>query len=307
MKDIRRESIIIFAIVFLGLVFCRCADKNPDLENDEPDTLKNDPVLVDTFDSPILNPGKWGLSFHPLDDGIYPEIVSSPTRAGSGAIKQTVQYMWNGEQNSNRCEIQAYRQRNPRIGQHKGYYQRLDESWTGFSIYFPSASWGPDHISKEIVFQLHGSADAGEPSKSPPLSLKVDVGSTECYWQVRWDENVISNSAQPTGPGAGVADIWRGPIDKDQWTDWIIHAIWDYANDGIGFIEIWRNGEKVATRNGPNMYNDKLGMRGPIFGIYKWDWKKGPSDVTERIIYHDEFRDYDGTASFEDVDPAQRD
>jgi len=48
-------------------------------------------------------------------------------------------------------------------------------------------------------------------------------------------------------------------------------------------------------------------MRGPIFGIYKWDWRKRPSDVTERIIYHDEFRDSDGIASYDNVDPAQGD
>ena len=264
-------------------------------------------VLEDTFDHPSLNENKWGVSFWPLNDGIQPEIVNSPTRAGGGAIKQTIQYMWNGEQNSNRSEIQGYRQKNPRYKQHKGYYQRFDETWIGFSIYFPTNNWKPDTKSKEVVFQLHGSADKGEPSKSPPLSLKVDLGSTECYWQVRWDENLISNSAQPSGPGAGVEELWKGPIDKDHWTDWVIHAIWDYASDGIGFMEIWRNGEKVATRRGPNLYNDDLGMRGPIFGIYKWDWRKGPSDVTERIIFHDEFRDGDGTASYDDVNPAQRD
>jgi hypothetical protein len=266
-----------------------------------------DLILEDTFDAPSLDRDKWGISFWPLNDGIDPEIVTSPTRAGVGAIKQTVQYMWNGEQNSNRCEIQGYRQKEPRLGQHTGYYQRFDETWIGFSIYLPSSSWVPDNKSKEVIFQLHGSADSGEPSKSPPLSLKVELGSTECYWQVRWDENLVSNSAQPSGPGAGVVDVWRGPIDKDNWTDWVIHAIWDYANDGVGFMEIWRNGEQVATRNGPNMYNDEIGIRGPIIGIYKWDWRTGPSDVTERIIYHDEFRDGDGTTSYEAVNPAQRD
>ncbi len=294
-------------IIFLSLIHCHCPERAGNLPGEEGDMLKNAPILVDTFDAEFLDPGKWGLSFHPLDDGIHPEIVSNPTRAGAGAIKQTVRYMWNGEPLSNRCEIQGYRQTEPNIGEHIGYFQRFDETWIGFSIYFPSQSWGPDNMSREVVFQLHGSADPGEPSRSPPLSLKVDLGSTECFWQVRWDENLISNSAQPAGPGAGVADIWKGAIEKDQWTDWVIHAIWDYAIDGTGSIEIWRNGEKVAVRNGPNIYNDAKGMRGPIFGIYKWDWKDGPTDVTGRIIYHDEFRNFDGTGSYEDVDPAQRD
>ncbi|MFC1481890.1 polysaccharide lyase [Candidatus Neomarinimicrobiota bacterium] len=284
---------ILCAIVLLPVLACQDAETNL--------------VLEDTFDAPALNRDKWGVSFWPLNDGIDPEIVSNPTRAGAGSIKQTVQYMWNEEQNSNRCEVQGYRQKSPRLGQHKGYYQRFDETWIGFSIYFPSSSWVPDNKSKEVVFQLHGSADSGEPSKSPPLSLKVDLGSTECYWQVRWDENLVSNSAQPSGPGAGVVELWQGPIEMDNWTDWVVHGIWDYDDDGIGFMEIWRNGKKVAARNGPNIYNDELGMRGPIFGIYKWDWRKGPSDVTERIIYHDEFRDGDETASYKDVDPAQRD
>ena len=263
--------------------------------------------LEDTFDAPALDGGKWGISFWPLDEGIRPAIVGSPTRAGTGAVRQTIQFGWNGNRDSNRCEIQGHRQKEPRIGQHKGFFQRFDEAWIGFSIHLPSASWGSDHKSKEIVFQLHGSADAGEPSRSPPLSLKVDLGSTECYWQIRWDSNRVSKSAQPSGPGAGEVRLWQGPIEKDQWTDWVIHAVWDYAEDGIGFIEIWRNGEKVGTRNGPNIFNDEIGMRGPIFGLYKWDWRTGPSDVTERVIIHDEFRCGDATASFEAVDPAQRD
>ncbi|MFC1483637.1 polysaccharide lyase [Candidatus Neomarinimicrobiota bacterium] len=264
-------------------------------------------VLEDTFDDPSLDHNKWGVSFWPLDNGIDPEIVNSPTRAGAGAVKQIVQYMWNGEQDANRCEIQGYRQKDPRIGQHIGYFQRFDETWIGFSVYLPSNSWIPDNISRELVFQTHGSADDGEPSRSPPLSLKIDLGTTEWYWQVRWDSSRISNSAQPTGSGAGVVDVWKDIIEKDTWTDWVIHAIWDYAADGVGLLEIWRNGEQVATRHGPNIYNDAKGMRGPIFGIYKWGWRDGPSDVTERIIYHDEFRNGDETASYDDVDPAQRD
>ena len=202
MKIPGRIHAILYVMVYLSQIYCQCTEKTGDLPG-EKEISMNNPILMDNFDSAALNYHKWGLSFYPLNDGIHPEIVSSPTRAGTGALKQTVRYMWNGEQNSNRCEIQGYRQTEPNIGKHIGYFQRFDETWIGFSIYLPSESWGPDNRSREVIFQLHGSADPGEPSRSPPLSLKVDLGSTECFWQVRWDENLISNSTQPSGPGAG--------------------------------------------------------------------------------------------------------
>ena len=62
------------AIVLLALFSCRDVEVGL--------------VLEDTFDAPALNRDKWGVSFWPLNDGIDPEIVSSPTRAGAGAVDQ---------------------------------------------------------------------------------------------------------------------------------------------------------------------------------------------------------------------------
>ena len=66
---------------------------------------------------------------------------------------------------------------------------------------------------------------------------------------------------------------------------------------------MWQNGNKVLSLTGPNTYND---ARMPYFkmGMYK-GWKPGSpvGPVTERTIYHDEFKMVGPGGSYEDVAP----
>jgi hypothetical protein len=70
-------------------------------------------------------------------------------------------------------------------------------------------------------------------------------------------------------------------------------------------LEVWQNGETVIDRRGPNAYNDK---RGPYFkmGLYKgWRDPQRPSDaVSERVLFHDEFRMAGADAGYADVAPG---
>jgi PKD repeat protein len=60
----------------------------------------------------------------------------------------------------------------------------------------------------------------------------------------------------------------------------------------------------VVVYNGPNCYNDEQGIRGPQTGIYKWPWMYGPTDVTERVIYLDEFAVGGEKSTYADVAPS---
>ena len=69
-------------------------------------------------------------------------------------------------------------------------------------------------------------------------------------------------------------------------------------------LEVWKNGEKVLTRRGPNTYNDRKETYFKT-GVYKWDWKSNPSRsvVDRRVLYVDEIRWGDRTSSYAEVAP----
>lgn len=163
----------------------------------------------------------------------------------------------------------------------------MDESWT-------------DDSQPELIFQLHGDKDTKvEPSRCPPFALYLEGASW--YWNVRWDTRVISTSLG----GEGERRVWKAPYEKGKWVDWVIHARWSHQDDGVGFIRIWKDGVAIVEDTGPNLFNDAAGMKGPQFGIYKWPWLNGPSDVDERVVYFDEIYVGDHTSSFEAVSPPK--
>ena len=247
-------------------------------------------IFNDDFESGILDNNKWDVTWwtdHQLSEGIQPEIVTYPVRAGNYAVKMRIEYQWNGIDNYDRTELQAKRNDN---GSHISFFDpNGSEYWIGFSCYLPS-DWEVDN-AEELIFQLHGNGDG---DRSPSLALYID--GDEWYWYNRWqpDRNAVNSVA-------GEKELWRAQYEKGQWVDWVIHAIWSYNDDG--YLEIYKNGTSVAQYSGPNCYNDSLGIRGPQTGVYKWPWLTGPTNVTERIVYLDEFKVGGANSSYDDVAP----
>lgn len=248
-------------------------------------------IFEDDFESGVFEREKWDLTWwtdRQLPDGIKPEIITSPVRSGKFAVKMRAKYNWNGVIEYNRTELQARRIDN---GDHISFFDvNGEEYWMGFSAYLP-ASWAIDS-QPELIFQLHGNG-SGRP---PPFALYIN--GDKWGWRLRWQPN-----RDESEPGSGEAELWQGIYETEIWTDWVIHAVWSYKADG--FLEIFKNGELVATRKGPNCYNDAVGMRGPQTGIYKWVWREvGPSDVNERIVYLDEFKVGGKNSSYAEIAPA---
>lgn len=173
------------------------------------------------------------------------------------------------------------------------------ERWYRFSIFLPE-NWAPDR-SMDIVAQWHEYPDfsIGESWRSPPLSLSTMDGN----WRIGriWDPNPLTLKNTP-GLGGGTERIDLGGYALSVWTDWIVHVKWSYQADGL--LEIWKNGNLVVQRIGPNTYNDKVG---PYFkmGIYKPDWKHKPEKSTTdtRTIYFDEVHIGDKSTSYTDIAP----
>lgn len=195
-------------------------------------------------------------------------IVTSPVRAGRYAVR----IEWDRDQppvnNGLRSEITREGTGNARTD---------PDRWFAFSLFFPS-DWETDSVSQDVVVQWHQSPDReqGEAWRSPPLALCV-VGE-RLHLEARWDARAVTPAEGPQGK----AVLGLGPLARGRWTDWVVHVRWSLGRRGL--LEVWRDGERWASRRGPVGYNDR---RQTYFktGIYK-----SRSTVTRRVLFVDEVR-----------------
>jgi hypothetical protein len=182
------------------------------------------------------------------------------------------------------------------------------EQWYGFSMFLPD-TWQIDNQAGEIIAQWHSpntdEAAAGEPGKSPPLSLYLngDVFKIASIW----DPKKVTQDNDPTigTPKGGRATLWQGSVSamRGKWVDWVFHVKWNY--DGNGFVRVWKDGQQIVNSTGPNTYNDE----GTIFfkyGIYKYGWNNNNGSgntVKLRSLYVDELRYGDRYSSYGEVAP----
>lgn len=118
------------------------------------------------------------------------------------------------------------------------------------------------------------------------------------YLDLRNDANAVTTGVLP------VTRIELGPVTKDVWNDWVIHAKWAWDNTGV--LEIWRDKKLILSRkNLPNCYNDATTPYLKI-GLSKWGWgQKVTPGIDKRVYYIDELTIGNGSSSFASVDPAR--
>lgn len=171
------------------------------------------------------------------------------------------------------------------------------ERWYGMSVYLPS-SYTVDRVP-ESIFQWHNvpnfkaGEDWGNYKFQNPWRLETNNG------RFRFVHQYSSVASDPKSPVRSKAyDL--GEYKTGEWTDWVVHFKATHTSDGI--LEIWKNGTKVLTINGPVYYNDETG---PYFkmGIYKWGWSGNESSVSTRTLYFDEVRVGSEKSSFQEVAP----
>lgn len=195
--------------------------------------------------------------------------VNTYARTGSNSLRFELRKTDGDIGNSKRAEASRYTKSEPSI---------KVERWYGESIYLP-ASYVTDP-APELVTQWH--TDAG----SPPLALWTHNG--------QWRVTMFGNQQTVIGT-----------YEKDRWVDWVYHVKWSAGSDGL--VEIWKDGVKVFTKNGPNIYSNSIGGAYLRVGIYKWVWKSGSkpaSTTTNRIMYIDDVRIGGELATYNDVAPG---
>lgn len=152
-----------------------------------------------------------------------------------------------------------------------------NNAWYSFAVYFPSAGYEYDD-EREVINQWYQSG-------SPATSLRT-----------RRDRILLETGNAPEMK----KQFDLGPIAKNRWHTFVFHFIHSYNSDGL--IEVWQNGTKKLTYKGGNMYNDVL----PKWkvGLYKSAFKYGTSAVSRRIIYFDNIKVGNETATYNTMDPA---
>jgi hypothetical protein len=152
------------------------------------------------------------------------------------------------------------------------------DRWYGFSMYLKD--WVDDDAG-EHVFQWHPDNSTGSAS----MSLLTAGGR----FTFATNNNGTTSNNEYT-------DI--GPVLSNQWVDFVIHIRW--ATDTTGLLQVWMNGNQVINKS-----NVKTAALASYFklGINKFGWGTQASAVTQRILYFDEVRVGNASATYNDVAP----
>ncbi len=194
--------------------------------------------------------------------------VNNLARSGSWSMRVELRKTDNDVANSKRAEARRASNDEP----------TLKERWYGASYYLPS-----DYISDpapELITQWQSLKGV-----SPPLAL----------WTINGRWHLVQYGTTHTDIGA---------YAKEKWTDFVFHVKWSLGSDGL--IEVWKDGTKIYTKSGANTYAGYTTGNYMKSGIYKWPWKSAPSssNTTRRVIYVDDVRIGDESASYDDVKPG---
>ncbi|WPB75864.1 polysaccharide lyase [Archangium violaceum] len=188
-------------------------------------------------------------------------VVSSPAREGRYALKTTVRQGDNPiNASGNRNEL-LYLDREP----------AGSEFFYKWSTLFPQSF--PRSPKWQIFTQWHHDGNGG----SPPLEFYV-----------------VDDQLRLRVGGASGKIIWRAPLQREQWNDFVLHVKWS-PDPKAGFIELYHNGKvvvplmKVATQYSGQLNYLKLGLY------------RDASISPEGVVFHDGFVQ---ATRLEDVMPA---
>jgi hypothetical protein len=137
--------------------------------------------------------------------------------------------------------------------------------WYSYAIMFDSANYKKD-ASDEVITQWHQGG-----GKTPALCLRTK--NDRLYLRV------MGNWVDLCG------------LDKGKWHTYVMHVI--HSSNSTGLVEIWRDGVKILTRKGQNMYAVAGELKWPNLklGIYKSAWNYSATTATnKRVLYFDDIR-----------------
>jgi Polysaccharide lyase len=233
---------------------------------------------------------------------------------------------------------------NNRTSPHAPFFQDSWVGFSIYLPSTGAGNWAKPSGVYEVLVQWHDSHDPFPPpvwdqeeSKNPLFSIAVS--DTPHPPARHWSLGYLGESRTPY-PTLGSPRPWKyesgqtvdlGPIDPDldKWTDWVVRIRWNFWKVGTsnnfanwqagvydnvagspncGLIQVWKNGKLVFEKNPVQIGANDNGS--PFFsaGLYK-GWREqaqrdSDADVTDRLMYFDEFRYGNGNAVYSDVAPG---
>lgn len=174
------------------------------------------------------------------------EIVAAPgLREGMKAVRFVVPR----KPNSFRSEIS--------LPHEPGFQER----WYGITQYVPKTWEIDENRASDIVMQWHAIPGKGK-STNPNLNIAIQGER----WLVH--QAVGDALTKPTRSTV----VLPVPMERGTWSNWIVHVKWSPKDDGQ--IEIWKDGESVFRKEGPNAYGT-IGVEYTPYlktGIYRPEW-----------------------------------
>lgn len=149
-------------------------------------------------------------------------------------------------------------------------------TWYSFAVYFPSDGYEYDD-EREVINQWFQGDSPATSIRTEEDKVILETGNTKDSRT----EYVISS------------------IVKDKWHTVVMHFVHSYGSDGL--IELWYDGQKKLTIKGGNMYDDILPKW--KIGLYKSAFKYGTSDVTKRVIFFDNVKVGNASATYDTMIP----
>lgn len=255
-------------------VSCRKTDLGPE------ETANEHELVLPTVYSPPVNASSPNLLFEETVEGATPfanahswevgdwdyalNFVNGPAFQGNRSVRFEIRDDQPLVHDGKRSEITVVKGSEGHI---------TPNTWYSFSIYFPLDYAYDDE--PEVLNQWYQN---GSPSTS-----------------LRGLKDRIVFICGNTTESRKTYDV--GPINKGSWSEFVFHFIHSYESNGL--VEIWRDGVKILTLNGGNMYNDVLPKW--KIGLYKSAFKYGISDVTQRVVYFDNVRVGNANASYNEM------
>jgi len=153
--------------------------------------------------------------------------------------------------------------------------------WYSYALLFDSANYKKD-ASDEVITQWHQGG-----GKTPALCLRTK--NDRLYLRI-------------------MGNIWvdLGLLDKGKWHSYVMHVKHSSGSDGL--VEIWRDGAKILSRTGQNMYRVTGDLKNPNLklGIYKSDWNYSQTTASnKRVLFFDEIKIGNEKATYAEMCPQR--
>jgi hypothetical protein len=181
--------------------------------------------------------------------------VTNPAFEGSKAVRFEIKKGQPLVKNGKRAEVTII----------KGNKLPSKNMWYSYAVYFPE-DYDKDQ-EQEIITQWYQ-------DRTPATAVRTK------------DNRVILVTGNNNSPDNRIK-LTLGPINKGRWSTFIFHFI--HSPGANGLIEVWRDGAKVLTHNGGNMYGVNILPKFKV-GLYKSSFKYGTSSVNKRVIYFDNIK-----------------